>query len=97
MVQLMGHRQTKGPVTVRQHLNYRATSRLHSYTLQCSKQENTIQEEREASHPFWRGVSVLHRNLHTNQQWQSRALKRHRRQKGAVPNAMKLSRIVLLE
>jgi len=29
MVQLMGHRQTKGPVTVRQHLNYRATSRLH--------------------------------------------------------------------
>jgi len=29
MVQLMGHRQTKGPVTVRQHLNYRATSRLY--------------------------------------------------------------------
>ena len=43
MVQLMGHRQTKGPVTVRQHLNYRATSRLHSFHLQCSKQKIIIQ------------------------------------------------------
>jgi len=46
MVQLMGHRQTKGPVTVRQHLNYRATSRLHSFHLKCSKQR-IISQERE--------------------------------------------------
>ena len=44
MVQLMGHRQTKGPVTVRQHLNYRATSRLHSFLLKCSKQTFISQE-----------------------------------------------------
>jgi len=46
MVQLMGHRQTKGPVTVRQHLNYRATSRLHPFLLKCSKQK-IISQERE--------------------------------------------------
>jgi len=47
MVQLMGHRQTKGPVTVRQHLNYRATSRLHSFHLKCSKQMISSQGREE--------------------------------------------------
>ena len=48
MVQLMGHRQTKGPVTVRQHLNYRATSRLHSFHLKCSKQKIISQGRAES-------------------------------------------------
>jgi len=35
-VELLRHRQTKGPATDRLYLNHRATSRLYPITLLCS-------------------------------------------------------------